>query len=147
MQIKTILKKSSIIAFALAGVIMGSFIFAAASNENTSQDNKQKVEFAKNAFGETYGSGAVVDSFKDWPDLVQAYGVDGMIGYIRKSEFDEDMPKSPEEAISKQNKQETRVINLYESDGKTVIGKFEIKPSNTTHNEDVPPKIQGMQKK
>lgn len=142
MRFKSLLKQSSFIAFALAGLLMGDSVYAAVSDGNTTDKEKAKVEFPKNESGETFGSSVEVDSFKDWPDLVLATGVGDKIGYVRKSDLDEDMPKSPEEALAKQAKQETRVIKLYESDGKTVIGKFEITPPKTDIKEEALQKIE-----
>ena len=116
------------------------------SDGNATDEEKAKVEFPKNQSGDTYGSAAEV-TFKDWPDLVSAIGVGDKKGYVRKSDLDEDMPKSPEEALAQQAKQETRVINLYESDGKTIIGTFEIKPPNTDIKEEALQRIKEEVKK
>ncbi len=128
MRLKSLLKQSSFIAFALVGLLMGISVYAAVGDGNSADKGKTK-EFPKNVYDEKYGSSADVSSFKDWPELVLATGVDNIVGYVRKSDLDENMPKSPAEALAKQAKQEKRVINLYESDGKTVIGKFEITPA------------------
>jgi hypothetical protein len=85
----------------------------------------QNPNYPKNESGETYGSGMDHTPYEKGPDLVKARGVDGTIGYIRNIEADGDMPGSPEEALKRQAIQTTaRYINIYESDGKTIIGKF-----------------------
>lgn len=87
----------------------------------------QNPNFPKNESGETYGSGLDATPYEKGPDLIKAIGEDGTIGYIRKTEADGPMPKTPQEAIAMQAKQTNpRYINLYESDGKTIIGKFKI---------------------
>jgi len=65
------------------------------------------------------------------PILIKANGVGGVEGYVRKSDLynEKNQPQNPEEAIVymkeyKQNK--VRVIPLYDSDGKTIIGTYEI---------------------
>jgi hypothetical protein len=90
--------------------------------------------FPKNELGETYGSGLSLTPYEREPDLLKAIGVDGTEGYIRLTEADGPQPKTPEEAIemmSRPEYKEKRVINLYESDGITVIGKFEISPGRS----------------
>jgi hypothetical protein len=81
----------------------------------------------RNDSGETYGSGLDSSPYERGPELIKAMGIDGTIGYIRRTEADSPMPKTPEEALAMQAKQiNPRYINLYECDGKTVIGKFKI---------------------
>jgi len=68
------------------------------------------------------------------PELVAATGTNGKNGYVYQKDLDGELPKNPEEAVEymkrlqKLNDQGifTRTIPLYESDGKTVIGEFEI---------------------
>ena len=71
-------------------------------------------------------------SYEDRPDLIAAVGVDGISGYVRKTDLDGDMPNSPEEAVKLMNSPEylytARIIPLYDSEGKKVIGEFRIDP-------------------
>jgi hypothetical protein len=76
------------------------------------------VEFAVNANGETYGS-PVNDQV---PDLILTKAEGGKIGYVRVSEleFARNLRSSnpdPNEVID---------IDVYESDGVTVIGNFRV---------------------
>ena len=82
-----------------------------------------------NSSGETFGSELAATSYEDRPDLIAATGVDGTEGYVRKTDLDGEMPSSPEEAVRMMNSEyayTTRVIPLYNSEGKKVIGEFEI---------------------
>lgn len=87
----------------------------------------QNPRYPKNESGETYGSGMGHTPYERRPDLIESIGVDGTVGYVRQSEIDGEPPKSPEEALARQAEQTTpRYVNLYKSDGKTIIGKFKI---------------------
>ena len=83
-----------------------------------------------NSSGETFGSELAATSYEDRPDLIAAVGVDGISGYVRKTDLDGDMPNSPEEAVKLMHSPEylytARVVPLYDSEGKKVIGEFEI---------------------
>lgn len=75
---------------------------------------------------ETYGSGLYSDVLGQEPDLISAYGIDGTFGYVRAKDLDSN-PNTPEKAIEQQNMNKgSRKIALYDKDGKTVIGVFEI---------------------
>ncbi|GEM_PF-1061825 len=78
-----------------------------------------------NENGQTYG----VDS-EDSPDLIAAQGIDGTYGYILSNDLDGPEFSTPEEAVNWQKKHNgRRVIPLYASDGKTVIGEFDLEAS------------------
>jgi hypothetical protein len=88
----------------------------------------QFPEFPKNENGQTYGSASDATSPYTEPDLIEAYGVDGNIGYVMKKDLDGEMPRTPEEALANQrNAPAIRTIPLYDVDGKTVIGEFRLK--------------------
>lgn len=91
-------------------------------------ENKE-IGFNVNKNGETYGTGLQADILGYEPDLMLATGENDVLGYVRVTDLDEPTPSSPEEAykIQKQRIEEKytgRYIPLYESDGKTVIGRF-----------------------
>jgi len=83
--------------------------------------------------GQTYGPD-LSDADTSSPDLVACVGIDGTDGYCYKTDLDGYLPNTPEEALdymkqlqsAKEESGYTRVIPLYASDGKTVIGKFGI---------------------
>jgi hypothetical protein len=115
------------------GATVGSVVFNNASAESEHpaleqslpKDEKGQTVFPKNKNGQTYGSAAFAVSPDNEPDLIKAWGVDGNLGYVLKSDLDGDKPKNPEEAIAQQKLQKgDRTIPLYDVDGKTVIGKF-----------------------
>ncbi|MEC0226760.1 hypothetical protein [Paenibacillus alba] len=105
----------------LASTMTSSSTLSASTNEVASS-------FSKNKNGETYGSAEKVVSNSE-PDLIQAIGVDGTLGYVRAADLNTKMPKKPEEAISKQSsfaKGSFKEIKLYDVDGEKVIGTFRI---------------------
>lgn len=136
MHIKSILKKSSFLFIVLAGTLIGVFAYAAAGNIPSRESlTGSNPNFPKNKSGETYGSARDVSPNEKDPDLIKARGINGKIGYVRATDLEEDEPKTPEEALAQQTKQTTRVINVYESDGNTIIDKFEIRPGNINPRE------------
>lgn len=88
----------------------------------------KNVIYATNDNGQTYGSSADAASPEKEPELISATGVDGTNGYVLKKDLDEEMPKSPEEALKQQKNRPVggRDIPLYDQDGTTVIGSFHI---------------------
>lgn len=99
------------------------------TDENTNQDTKLGHVFPKNENGQTYGSSADADSLETEPDLIAALGVDGTEGYVKRTDLEGEMPRTPEEAIASMNNNEAsngRQIPLYAADGKTVIGVFNV---------------------
>lgn len=86
-----------------------------ASNAGTVADD---VEYGVNAAGETYGSpieGTV-------PTLIPALADEGGFGYVRVSELDQQRNL----ARSSINPDATFGVNVYESDGVTVIGTLAV---------------------
>jgi hypothetical protein len=81
-----------------------------------------------NENGETYGcSGANALAIGEEPDLISSIGSDGTLGYVRATELYLEEPNTPEEAVAiSQQNINGRSINLYEKDGVTIIGTFEI---------------------
>lgn len=73
-----------------------------------------------NEDGQTYGP----DAFG--ADLIAVLCQDGTEGYVyREDLYPENNFKTPEEAINWQNSQtDDRLITIYKSDGKTVLGKY-----------------------
>jgi len=84
--------------------------------------------YPTNAKGESYGIAADYHVYD--PDLIAAYGEDGVQGYFRYSEaHPEDPPKSPEEALAWQEAYRAQggfhYVNLYDKEGE-VIGRMRI---------------------
>lgn len=131
-------KKLNILCFSLGFILSLSTIVAFAS--------KSPTTFSINSKGLTYGSALNATSREEEPDLIAAIGVDGTEGYVYASDLEEKMPSSPAEAVaitkaikekkakSKNNKPVViRSIPLYSSDGKTIIGTFDITSTPNTN--------------
>jgi len=92
--------------------------------EMTQEVEHTHSEYKINSNGQTYGIGDA-EYVEDLPDLISAMGDNGILGYIYTSELLK-TPSSPKEAVAYQKKLDNgeyipRTINVYESDGKTVI--------------------------
>lgn len=139
MKILSISKKSSFFLIVLVGFIIGICAYSYGNANKLLPQNNMSVSnpnFPVNELGETYGSARDVSPYEKEPDLIKAMGVNGKIGYVRLTELNGEEPKTVEEALAQQAKKEVRVINLYKSDGKTIIDKFEIKPTSEDLNKE-----------
>lgn len=92
----------------------------------------QSTSVRRNAFGETYGK--LLDP-QNIPDLIAAVATNGKSGYIKRSDFEEDVAENPEEAVQMMKNSSSRKIPVYESDGVTVIGEFIIGDSSKAVSE------------
>ena len=118
----------------IGGLLVGSLSYGAipTTADTISYDPIQHLKAGKfpvNKNGETYGSIADVTVTGQEPDLILAKGVDGTDGYIKSKDLNKDQPKTPEEAAAYMKKSENSTsesIPLYDVDGKTVIGKYQI---------------------
>ena len=94
-----------------------------------------------NKNGQTYGTLAGVGPNNPVePDLIAAVGIDDTtVGYVYKTDLEEDQPNNPDEALEYMRRREERhaemittgekyirIIPLYAEDGETVIGEFGI---------------------
>ena len=88
----------------------------------------QPTGLATNAAGQTYG----IDSSNDHPDLIAATATNGRDGYISAKDEAAAVPcnnvKTPAEAVrcTQDSAGKTVTIPVYQSDGKTKIGDFQI---------------------
>lgn len=84
------------------------------------------VPLATNASGETYGTIA----YGADPDLIAAYATNGEFGYVRRedlAEASEGQPPLPQTPTDGGSAAPARsVIPVYDSDGDTVVGEFEV---------------------
>lgn len=120
----------------VVGLIAGTIGFSSAKADTLSDQNKAPV-YKKNANGQTYGSALYAPNPKTEPDLIQAEDENGTVGYVLKTELEGPTPKTPEEATELMRKTpKVRKINLYASDGKTVIGTFKIKQGHVINASD-----------
>lgn len=132
------------VGFAATAVIAGqAFVPVAASSAAEINNNSVKMEeppltiapeYPVNKSGKTYGGIANVLP-EDYPDLIGVIATNGKEGYAHKEDFcDEYIPKSPEDAVRYMEKLKElndqgyyfQAIPVYDIDGETVIGEFEI---------------------
>ena len=154
-NMKNLLNKKVIGVFIVAAFILGStailgFAMSTAQGSMDKEVVTRKIPgsdgvegeeiliFPVNENGQTFGSGGYG---ADNPDLVLAYGIDGTLGYVLRTDIDGtgplEKPNNPDEALAYMEEldklaAEARArgesyiytIPLYASDGRTVIGEF-----------------------
>lgn len=128
MLLKRLGVRTVIIGIALiAGIVVGTLCFGVAiANTYSNQSLAPDPVYPRNENGQTYGSGLYATSDTE-PDLIKAYGVDGTLGYVRSVDLDGPMPKTPQEALANQRRAGSiHQIPLYDVDGETVIGVFNV---------------------
>ena len=79
-----------------------------------------------NEYGEVYGSELFLNEIGIQPDLILAENTQGLVGYIRNADLNSVEISTLEDAIAYAKTSHERSIPLYLSDGRTVIGSFEI---------------------
>lgn len=135
------LKALAIGSALICGLFAGSLVYntthivyAANTNQSIAAQN-HKIKVNKN--GQTYGSLMYVTQAGQEPDLVQAQGIDGTVGYVKFSDLMGPEVNTPEEAEAYMKEQHgPRLIPLYASDGETVIGQYRAGALST----EMPPK-------
>lgn len=128
----------------LAGFAVATTAFAAAEkNESVVEEPMvynaetdelvpyEKPVYEVNEYGQTFGSTMDVIYVSDYPDLIAVLGDNGIEGYAYQADLDGEKPSCPEEAAKMMEEAEKngfpkRVINVYDSDGRTVIDTFTI---------------------
>lgn len=108
-------------------VVEESMVYDAEANEMV---HYEKPVYEVNEYGQTFG---VIDNVMpcDYPDLIGVWCDNDNTGYVYKEDFEGEQPSCPEEAVKMMEERErngnpSRVINVYESDGRTVIDTFTI---------------------
>ncbi|MDA2804752.1 hypothetical protein [Nocardiopsis suaedae] len=96
--------------------------------------------YATNAQGQTYGSALEARTPQEEPDLIEAYGDDGTLGYVKADDL-KGPDQTREEVLEHIDAQERDAIPdvripLYERDGTTVIGTFTIDGSDASRSEE-----------
>lgn len=88
-----------------------------------------------NANGEIFGSALLLEQINVSPDLILAIGTNGKTGYVKAADLNMSNITTPDQAVSFSSYVESQMalttqapptIPLYESDGVTVIGEFEL---------------------
>ncbi|MFD0679412.1 MULTISPECIES: hypothetical protein [unclassified Paenibacillus] len=134
MRIKSIGIQIGIVCFILVvGIMMRTIINdSKAAKTYLDQIHTYTPDYPKTKNGQTYGSPTDATSIETLPDLILVGTVDGTAGYVLKKDFIGEQPKIPEEAITiqKSSSQGGRNVQLYDVDGKTIIGSFRIGAMN-----------------
>lgn len=119
-------------AFAIAekkeNVVGEPVVYNAETNEPVPH---VQPKYEVNEYGQTFGSTLDVMYVSDYPDLIAVLGDNGIRGYAYPADLDGEQPSCPEEAVKMmeeraKNGNPPRVINVYDSDGRTVIDTFTI---------------------
>ncbi len=130
MRFKLFWVRTLVVCAALvAGMAVGTLGYGLASaGPYPNQSFAPPPVYPRNENGQTYGALSAAISVETEPDLVKAVGVDGTVGYVLSKDLDGGpMPKTPEEALTRmRNTPSIRPIPLYDIDGKTVIGVFNV---------------------
>ena len=89
--------------------------------------NVEEEAYKVNEKGETYGLGIYEDAIGGEPDLIQAVGINGKIGYVRSEDFEtkNGTPKEAAENSISDGEDKKEYISLYDLEG-NVIDRFEI---------------------
>lgn len=132
------------IAAAMLGVLLAFMCACSNGTSSSPRVNKEEtrkigsVSYPVNENGQTYGSS--VDAYQalpedispneviDYlPDLVLVSNEDGIEGYVLKEFFLPKMPNNPEEAmaLAEESSKEKQKVDMYASDGVTVVGQWE----------------------
>lgn len=84
----------------------------------------QHTQYEVNQAGETFGSAALAEELGVEPDLISVELADGSTGYVRATDLNGPVPKSPEDAAALSSNAKDRKLPVYTSDGTTVTGEF-----------------------
>lgn len=128
------IRKRFFIVAISSGIIINLFglsIWVYARNTDGFSYSPNSIEdsdstYLTNEQGQTYGPRPDTFEHVEDPDLLEAIGENGIIGYVKLSDLDSNV-SSPEEALTYQESAENSEyisIPLYNSDGETVIGEF-----------------------
>ncbi|ROZ88068.1 hypothetical protein [Gordonia sp. OPL2] len=78
-----------------------------------------------NEQGESKGSAENIKREEDLPDLIEAIGVNGKTGFVKKNDLLADIPATPEQAAAAADPA-PRTITVYAADGVTAVDTFRI---------------------
>jgi len=119
-------------AAVVLGLAVGTAVSASAGGLPFAPPNATP-DYPRNAAGESYGTAAQARAPEEEPDLILAVATNGNTGYVRATELYGDLGslRTPEQNISYTDAlrlQEPRAVDVYEADGRTVIGVFQVGP-------------------
>lgn len=87
---------------------------------------KLKSEYDVNNNGDTYGSALSEQTIGVEPDLIAAVGTNGLNGYVKAVDLTPEVNSIEEGLEQMQSNNATRTIPLYDVEGITVIGQFDL---------------------
>lgn len=94
--------------------------------EKVLEDLMSRAEYEVNENGETYGSAISANTIGVEPDLIAAVGTNGVNGYVKAEELSPEV-STIEEALAQMGENgNVRKIPLYDVDGITILGQFDI---------------------
>ena len=95
---------------------------------------ESKESYLVNKNGETYGNLLTAKKIGYEPDLIEAIGISGVEGYVKRVELNLEEPSNPIEAINQTRNLKSRTINLYNEDGITVVDSFVVEKPLITNS-------------
>lgn len=119
--------------------LLAAFLVVALSANAFADAIDRDTPFGVNENGETYGNYFQSMEAGIDPDLIYAQGENGILGYVRASDLEEPLPESPEAALALQAERQAsgytgHYINLYNSDGVTIIGRYWVDAGTSGNN-------------
>lgn len=132
------LKAFTIVACVGAALIIGAI--GGSSLASATQAPQPQQTYSTNAKSQTFGSAGTAASAATEPDLIQALASNGAEGYAYKKDLDWGTNfASPDAALAWQaaNAGKSHTINVYKSDGTTVIGEFTLQASTVNPTNEV----------
>ncbi|MDO7788795.1 hypothetical protein [Desulforamulus aquiferis] len=110
----------------VVGLTIGTIGSSPYISDTLSPKNNASI-YPKNSNGQTYGSALYANSPEEEPDLISVLGDHGKSGYALKQDFYGPEPNTPEEAlVYMRNRPKVNKINVYATDGKTIIDTYSI---------------------
>lgn len=117
--------KAALATGVVAAALLGGGLAVASTGGGPNRSQGATPHYPVNARGMTYGSALNATSLTNEPNLIEAIGTNGKIGYVRAADLNPPESSGPAQAMAQQQSGESsRVIPLYASDGVTVIGQF-----------------------
>lgn len=123
MKFKLLETKTVLVVALVAGLAVG--VLGVFSIHYPTAQAGAKHVFPENQYGQTYGSQLDAPSPDTLPDLIVATGVNGVNGYIKRTDDDQLNTLEDAKALAKKySEHPTREIPVYAVDGKAVVDKF-----------------------
>jgi hypothetical protein len=132
---KTIVAVAVILGLAI-GVLCGTLVSAGHPDSGSAlAATSSVVHWPENANGLSYGSALDATCPEDEPDLIQVVATNGKDGYVLRTDLEVAAGanlQTPQAALSEQAARagQSQALPVYELDGTTVIGVFEVTPGH-----------------